>query len=182
MSLNVVAASIEDNIPEASELENHDDVNIIAIEGAVCNYDDFQKSNGTNLIKFLHIKGFSEMLSGIVDHYSRTHFARIDTEVQELNQNWEVFYVQCLNLTSILIENNLHHIDYMSIDIEGGELEILHSLNLPFFDISVIDVENDEKDPKIVEFMNNHGYLLLGKGVDDVYVKNYDSLSPSPEL
>jgi FkbM family methyltransferase len=46
-------------------------------------------------------------------------------------------------LDAILLEHGIHRVDYLSIDVEGYELEVLRSLDLERIDVRLIGLEND---------------------------------------
>jgi len=50
-------------------------------------------------------------------------------------------YVQCFPLTSILDALNIHHIDYLSLDVEGSEIEILRTVNWRKLTVDVLTIE-----------------------------------------
>lgn len=50
-------------------------------------------------------------------------------------------YVQCFPLTSILDALNIHHIDYLSLDVEGSEIEILQTVNWKKLTVDVFTIE-----------------------------------------
>ncbi|MFC3226424.1 FkbM family methyltransferase [Marinibaculum pumilum] len=65
----------------------------------------------------------------------------------------------------------ISRIDYLSLDVEGGEMEILRTF--PFADVPVAawTVENNEGIPDIGELMARNGYRMAARiGVDEVYL------------
>jgi len=50
-------------------------------------------------------------------------------------------YVQCFPLTSILDALSIHHIDYLSLDVEGSEIEILQTVNWKKLTVDVFTIE-----------------------------------------
>jgi FkbM family methyltransferase len=65
------------------------------------------------------------MLSGLIDNYDARHLQRINQELKQHGGNKEIIDVSCYKLENILREQNINHIDYLSIDTEGNELAIL---------------------------------------------------------
>lgn len=122
-------------------------------------------------VPFLMITGWAEMLSGIIENYDPQHIKRIQWEI-DLNGGFsEVIKVKCYNLTQLLMDNNIQHVDYLSIDTEGGELEILRSIDFTRIDIDVIEVENNYHGP-FQEFLEPLGYKLICLlGPDEIYQK-----------
>jgi hypothetical protein len=63
-------------------------------------------------------------------------------------------------------------VDYLSIDTEGNELDILKSIDYSKFDIDIIDVENNYCEDEIVNFVLSKGYEFVDRiGCDDIFRK-----------
>ena len=63
-------------------------------------------------------------------------------------------------------------IDYMSLDVEGAEMEILRAFPFESYRIlfSTIETNNDAaKEKELRSFMKSHGYVFLGHAVNDDY-------------
>ncbi len=78
-------------------------------------------------------------------------------------------------LTNILNEYNApSHIDFMSIDTEGNELEVLEGLDFDKYSIGYLTIEHNYVEPKrskIEELLRINGYIKLKTNkFDDVYV------------
>ena len=91
----------------------------------------------------------------------------------------EVVQVQSSTLTEILRRNNVpENFTFLSIDIEGMELEALQSLDFSLYKPQMIAVEHNfrEDRKKIQELLNLHGYVLdpvLPEGIwDDWYIQS----------
>ena len=96
----------------------------------------------------------------------------------EINKDSLSYYVDTSTLQDILQRHQLSHtIDFLSIDIEGLEFEILASLNYSEISIGVICVEHNFRDDreKIHKLLSDNGftrYLEEYSHVDDWYVSN----------
>jgi FkbM family methyltransferase len=73
-----------------------------------------------------------------------------------------VFEVKARTLQSILIESNSpKRIDFLSLDVEGGEMEVLEGLDHKTFRFQYMLIES--RSPKKLEhYMNANDYLLVG--------------------
>jgi len=121
---------------------------------------------------FFQIEGYSEMLSGLADNYSQNHIARINRELEEHNQDYDYLEVECVTFNQLTERSN---IDYLSLDIEGGELEILESIDFTQKNISVISVEaNTNKEAHaLYDFLSSKDFTLNKvMGVDLIFVNN----------
>ena len=70
------------------------------------------------------------MLSGIKSEYDPKHLERINSEVAKHGGSINTVKIQSRRLDSILEENKITKIDYLSIDTEGSELSVLKSIDL----------------------------------------------------
>ncbi len=79
-------------------------------------------------------------------------------------------------LTSILMYANMpKHIDFISIDTEGTELDVLYGLGLEEeldFTVSLLVVENNHNEPEIEQYLNTCGWSKVERYfVNDFYMK-----------
>ena len=90
--------------------------------------------------------------------------------------------VDCLKVSTFLEKNDISVIEYLSIDIEGMDFEVLMNLDLKKFDIKNISFEhlhlNFFQKMKIVVKLIMHGYFFSGMGFDLrksdwMFTKNY---------
>ena len=93
--------------------------------------------------------------------------------------NKKVFDVETVSLNDLLKQHNApQNIDYLSIDTEGSEYEILSTFDFKHYKISVITVEHNFVEPQrsaINNLLETNGYVRIGTNVsrwDDWYVHN----------
>jgi len=88
-----------------------------------------------------------------------------------------VYSVQSISLRDMLDKHNApHHIDYLSIDTEGSEFEILNAFDFDLYSFGVITVEHNYEPQRelIFELLTRNGYSRRNKHVsfwDDWYIK-----------
>lgn len=81
-------------------------------------------------------------------------------------------------LSNILLENHISHVDFVSIDVEGYELNVLKGIDFDKVDITCLCIENNEDgemlpDLELRKYMISKGYRLIARlSIDDVFVKN----------
>ena len=88
--------------------------------------------------------------------------------------------MQCLPLTSIIKALGNPTIDYLSLDIEGAELQVLEGISFEEIDIKVLSIEVDHlgrifdgTNTNLRYLMKRNGYELFKEvGIDEIYVKN----------
>lgn len=84
----------------------------------------------------------------------------------------EVIRVPTRPLADILRDHGLVRLDYLSIDIEGGERAVLEHFPFAEFEIQAWSIEVNEADPEIAHIMSGAGYLLDAHvGVDQIWVR-----------
>lgn len=97
---------------------------------------------------------------------------RIGRELQIHGGSSHDISIQGLPISNLLASHGVHQIHYLSIDIEGGELEILNSLATDRFDVLVIGVENNYRNFRIPRLLKRRGYKFHSIAGDEFYVKD----------
>lgn len=129
--------------------------NCICIQGCISNIE------GTDQLLLISSPYVNvEMLSGLLHKYDPRHLERVDIEIMRYGGSYQIIDVQCFKLNKILEQSNISHIDFLSIDTEGGEFEILTSIDFSRFTIDVITVENNYSNPLFAAFLDRKGYVL----------------------
>lgn len=88
-----------------------------------------------------------------------------------------VYFIETISLNDLLIKHNApKNIDYLSIDTEGSEFDILSSFNFDLWKIKVITVEHNfsENREKIYLLLRGHGFKRIFEDIsmwDDWYVQ-----------
>jgi FkbM family methyltransferase len=109
----------------------------------------------------------NDLLSGIKHHITRYR--------KEVFSNYRDIIVQTKTLNDILDDAKApKFIEYLSLDTEGTELEILRSVDLNKYSFGVIDVEHNYEEPRrseIRSYLLAHGYIVDKENHwDDRYV------------
>lgn len=121
------------------------------------------------LVKFLNVTECGE-LSGISKHAFK------DEHSQKRTINTEIM-VETVSLNDLLIQHNAPTtIDYMSIDTEGSEFEIIKSFDFSKYDVRLITIEHNWTPDRenIFSFLKERGYRRVDEHLsrwDDWYVK-----------
>jgi|TARA_B110000914_G_C15461816_1_gene446265 FkbM family methyltransferase len=77
-----------------------------------------------------------------------------NADIQKATVN-EIRKINTVTLNSVLENHNINTIDYLNIDVEGGELEVMKGFNLQKYNPKLISVEFLDLKMKSFEFKNN---------------------------
>ena len=89
-----------------------------------------------------------------------------------INETYKI-EVEVKKLDTILSRINIEKIDFLSIDTEGTELEVLQGFDLEKWKPKLLVVENNFNDTKINEYLSQFGYILSERiGVNDFYLRS----------
>lgn len=95
-------------------------------------------------------------MSGILDKLPEEH------KNNPRHTNGECYEVETMPLGILLNENKIPYVDFMSVDVEGGELEVLKSMDwsIPTYVICIeLDGHDPEKDESCREILRENGFI-----------------------
>jgi hypothetical protein len=78
----------------------------------------------------------------------------------------DLHYVQCLPLGDILVAMNFTHVNYLSLDVEGLEYDVLESIPYDKIKIDYVSAEYlhvEQGQDIMIRMMQSKGYVLLEK-------------------
>ena len=127
---------------------------------------DYAVYNESNKEVIFDIASSCSLFSGISNHIT-TYKKRVDSNKVQIK-------VKTITLNDLLEKYNApSFIDYLSIDTEGTEYEILQNVDFEKYTFGLIDVENNNEENKrslIKEILIKNGYIYLKElGCDDLY-------------
>jgi len=142
--------------------------NDININCAVCN------NNG--IADFILNTGYTEMISGLKNNYDPRHFKRLEKENKEMVGETEIIIVNIKRIETICDKYNIKHINYLSIDVEGAEFDVIKSINFDKVFIDVIGFENNYNDisVEIIEYLEKLNYIEIYRSMD-IFMINKNS-------
>lgn len=121
-------------------------------------------------VTFIHVDGCDEMLSGIAATFDKRHLEMVLRDTHEYGGSCKIMRLPAVRLDTILAQYHILEIDYLSIDTEGNEFEILQSIDFAKIAIKVISVENNYEDQNIRNYLIEKGYLFVTRlHVDDIF-------------
>lgn len=144
--------------------------------GSICLNKCAYSSSGK--VKFNRIEGYAECLSGIVDNYDERHVNRINSELANMGGAQSIVEVDAVTITEVCDEYNMHHFDFMSLDVEGGEYDVLKGIDFSKVKIDVIVIENNypDKFEHIQKLLVENGYVYVGNSCIDCFFVHTSNL------
>ena len=89
-----------------------------------------------------------------------------------INETYKI-EVEVKKLDTILSRINIEKIDFLSIDTEGTELDVLQGFDLEKWKPKLLVVENNFNETKIKDYLARFGYILSERiGVNDFYLRS----------
>ena len=86
------------------------------------------------------------------------------------------YKVPVRRLADILDERGIKHIDFVSLDVEGAEIEVLRGIDFSRVEIDCFTIENNKgwrREKRLRRFMTEIGYRLKAKlWFDEVWIRN----------
>jgi len=108
-----------------------------------------------------------------MNYVSKEHIDRINLEISRHGGEITIIDVKTIRLRDVIRDNNLYHIDYLSIDTEGNELNVLKSIDFNSCRIQFISAENNDRTPDVKHFLKEKGYDFANNICgDDIYILN----------
>ncbi|MBY8977201.1 FkbM family methyltransferase [Rhodobacteraceae bacterium NNCM2] len=122
----------------------------------------------TGKAEFLEVTGGMRQMSGLVDSYNPDIRAKVEADPRHKG---DVIEVEVKPLAGILDEHGLAEIDYISLDVEGAEMDVLKGFPFERFRITALTVENNAASLEVPQFLASKGFRRVEVlGVDDVYL------------
>ncbi len=124
---------------------------------------------------FLRIHGYSEMMSGLKDKIHPDIKQRINSEITfaqsahkdgstSYNCKTDLIEVECKTLNQLIQDYNLPQIDYLSLDTQSSELQVLKSYYCKKNPIKVISLDyNGVNSKELDDWFHKNNYTLIWK-------------------
>ena len=138
-------------------------------ENRSCTCLNYAVSDKDEEVSFIVVEGYAEMLSGITKHYDSRHRDRLVSDVESHNDKAYKIKIAAKTLQTILDEQSIQEVNYLSIDTEGAELAIMKGIDFNKTKIELISLEvNYELEPTN-KIMQECGYRFLNKVCGDAF-------------
>ncbi|HEY0835853.1 MAG TPA: FkbM family methyltransferase [Azospirillum sp.] len=118
---------------------------------------------------FLEVEEGALMMGGLCETFT----ARERAFVESRAVRHRTVRVPARRLTGILEELGLFHVDYLSVDIEGGERRIIDSMDFRRFTVDAVSLECQRESPDLRAAMDGHGFDFVCRfeGGDEIYAR-----------
>jgi len=113
-------------------------------------------------------EGYTQM-SGLADSYDKNLLGTVRADKRHKENTVRV---QTKTLSGILHETGHINPDFVSLDIEGGEISTLTAFPFAEHDVKIWAIENNTGTSEIKQIMDDNGYALVEFcGPDEIYFK-----------
>ncbi len=111
-------------------------------------------------------EGYTQM-SGLLDSYDTELLDKVRADPRHAEA---MITVQTVAIADVLEESGLTAPDFISLDIEGGELAALKAFPFAKYPVQTWAIENNTGGPEIAQIMRENGYNLIEFcGPDEIY-------------
>lgn len=108
--------------------------------------------------------------------YEADYMSGIAENVEYDGKVKNTYMVPIKRLDHILREKNITYVDFMSLDVEGSELEVLRGVDFNKVHIHCIVIENDKgtyRQKRLRKYLHNVGYRFQARlWFDEVWIHN----------
>jgi FkbM family methyltransferase len=138
-----------------------------------CCISDIDKDDSEFTI--FHLNENQSAISGLIPDI------RLINSHSHLITNTTKYFVKCRSLNSLLEEIKFPtNIDFISIDTENTELDVLKGLDLNKYNVTLFVIENNFDEPFIQTYLEKFGYIKIKRiSVNDFYVKQSTKINIS---
>jgi FkbM family methyltransferase len=122
---------------------------------------------------FTKITGYAEMLSGLENYRDDRHKLRASEEIKKYGGDEVIIEVDTININSLI---NKRIIDFLCLDIEGGEFEVLKTISFQNVKCKIILVEVNYKDQEEninILLKKNQFFKYTRIGSDFIYLNRH---------
>jgi FkbM family methyltransferase len=130
---------------------------------------------------FLQCTGSTEMLSGLVNNFNDDHRERIRREISQVGGSTKIIKVPTMTVKSICEMYNVKHIHFLSLDVEGGEANVIYSIpfDTVFIDVICMECNYEDAAVPIINYLREKGYYIVTRKHDTILIHNNSQFLPN---
>lgn len=98
--------------------------------------------------------------------------SRIRDAIESESPFDKITYIPCFSINTVLSAINQTQIDYISLDVEGGEADVIESLDFSQLSINVFSIEvfeNEKSRNRINKRLLANGYKMIKDDGQDIF-------------
>ena len=151
--------------------------NGIALEASPIQFEKLKKNRKCKLfnkaisdeikdVEFIEVTEGLTQMSGINDNHFKENLDIISNNKSSKTKSYNL---KTVTFDQVVTKNS--NIDYVSIDIEGGEMNLLNSINFDNYNIKVISVENNIPEKQnFKNFFEDKNFIYFDRvGQDEIF-------------
>jgi len=122
--------------------------------------------------EFVLNKGYTEMISGLKESFDPRHVDRLNTEKTIFGGTSEIVIVNTKRLETIFDEYNIKNVNYLSIDVEGAEFDVIKSIDFDkvFIDVICFEVNYIDSSVPIILYLQEKNYFIIYMTLDIIMI------------
>jgi FkbM family methyltransferase len=134
-------------------------------------------SDSKEELEFKYFEGLTyAAVSGVENSLSQHHYDTYFNNERTKTETQKTVIIKPKTLAEIILNTNLKHIDFLSLDVEGHEFEVLNSYDfsvpIDIILIEMLGVQKD-KDEKCRNLLISKNYVFLSKCAhNEIWVLN----------
>ncbi len=150
---------------------------IYSIEGSHKNYEILLSNISFKLNDIKNVKTFNCIISDNNTTKYITNLVSTMNSVRDKIPINETTYskVKSLKLSNFLLENNLNYIDFLKLDIEGHEINLLNDLldlEIKYGQIEIINKNTFQQNLEFLQLLSNKFTLFDNESFNEINVEN----------
>lgn len=130
-------------------------------------------NDGTMEFISINLPDSQENLNGFAQNFSANKLEDLKAFIKNAGGSIDQVKIPAKRLDSILSENGINHIHYLSLNMPTSQLEVLQMIDFNATNIDVISCGNQQKSPVLTQFLESQGFhYMTTLGSDDIYVNS----------
>jgi FkbM family methyltransferase len=135
-----------------------------------CIFENCAISDIEGELDFVNITGWGASASGFKDESGKVIKTAKDS-VKEHGGTWEIIKIPTFRLDTILNKHKFRVVDYMSIDVEGFEINVVKSIDWNKYYIQYLSIEKNVSINDVINYLDGFSYKVVTQLTGDLIFK-----------